>query len=148
MGVTALTSRAEVYGLVRIQEVARLFEMSEDDPISVYLMPNSGSLMRDLVKEVNFEHAVKGKVTSMIVVRDEGTGFPTRLRLQISYSEIPYPGTNEYSNFERDMETRLQQNMDNLIAVPVDISFRRREPGEADDDQEEEDEEKRLGPTS
>lgn len=109
----------------------------DDDPISVYLLPSSGSLIRDLVKEVNLEHPVKGKVTSMIVIRDEGTGFPTRLRLQISYSEIPYAGVNEYSDFERDMETRLQQNMDNWITVPVDISFHKLGPGEADDDEEE-----------
>jgi hypothetical protein len=102
----------------------------DDDPVSVYLLPNSGSLIRDLVEQVNFNHEMKGKIKSMHVIHDEGTRFPARLDIEISYAEIPYAGEDEYSNFEQDMETILQQNMGTLIAVPVDISFDRKEGGE------------------
>jgi hypothetical protein len=109
----------------------------DDDPSSVYLLPGAESDIRGLVWEVNFTHAVKGEIESIRLFRNE-IGFPARVRITIAYSEIPYPGRDDYSNFERDMQKRLQENMHTFIAVPVDIVFHKREGDEGKGDDEEE----------
>jgi len=102
--------------------------VSEEDRTSFYLLPNSESIIKDLVEQVNFNHLVKGRIESMYGIHSDETG-EDRFCIEISYT-IPYLGEDDYPDFEEEMKETLQREVPGLITVRnLEIRFHPRESG-------------------